>query len=213
MDVDYYIKILLSNRRTKLSKARLASAHNFVKKSIQENIPGSIVECGTYKGGCLALMAKTAHFMNSNKKIYGFDVFDHLPEPGEHDGKLSNGRGHSEDLNCTPDDVIDTLKLCGFDYLTLKLFPGLFQDTLTEQETLDEIGLISVLRLDGDWYESTKVCLDQLYDLVSVGGFVVIDDYGHFPGCKKAVDEFRERRGITSQLHKTDYTERWWIKE
>jgi hypothetical protein len=66
--------------------------------------------------------------------------------------------------------------------------------------------------LDGDWYESTKICLEKLYDKVIDGGIIIIDDYGHFIGAKKATDEFRKNNKIYSPLIQTDYTEHYWIK-
>ena len=80
------------------------------------------------------------------------------------------------------------------------------------QENIDKIGEIAVLRLDGDWYESTKICLDKLYDRVIEGGIIIIDDYGHWVGAKKAVDNFRNKYNILSPLIQTDYTEHYWIK-
>jgi len=94
----------------------------------------------------------------------------------------------------------------------VNLIKGFFQNTLQIQENIDNIGEISVLRLDGDWYESTKICLEKLYDKVIDGGIILIDDYGHWIGAKKATDEFRERNNIKSPLIKTDYTEHYWIK-
>jgi predicted O-methyltransferase YrrM len=92
------------------------------------------------------------------------------------------------------------------------LVKGFFQDTLQIQENIDNIGEIAVLRLDGDWYDSTKICLEKLYDKVIDGGVIIIDDYGHFIGAKRATDEFREKYNIRSPLIKTDYTEYYWIK-
>jgi O-methyltransferase len=72
--------------------------------------------------------------------------------------------------------------------------------------------VIAVLHPDGDWYESALVTLEALYDRVSPGGFVVIDDYGHWEGARRATDEFRRRRGIHEPLVRVDYTGRYWRK-
>ena len=79
---------------------------------------------------------------------------------------------------------------------------GWFQNTLPEIK--DKIGPIAILRLDSDWYESTKCCLDNLYDNVIQGGYIVIDDYGCWEGCKRAVDEFLEKRNMKINLIKID---------
>jgi hypothetical protein len=76
----------------------------------------------------------------------------------------------------------------------------------------DEVGEIAILRLDGDWYASTRVCLEHLYDKVVRGGFIIVDDYGCYEGCKKAVDEFMKTKSIQAYLNFIDDTGRYWIK-
>jgi hypothetical protein len=88
------------------------------------------------------------------------------------------------------------------------LVKGLFQNSLP----VAGIKTISVLHIDGDWYESVKTCLDQLYDQVAPGGVIQIDDYGHWAGARKAVHEFLARRGINSRLRYIDYTGRQLFK-
>jgi O-methyltransferase len=78
---------------------------------------------------------------------------------------------------------------------------GWFQDTVPSSSSVKEI---SVLRLDGDWYDSTKVCLEGLFDKVAKGGYVIIDDYGTFQGCRKAVDDFLRARDIKPALYYSD---------
>ena len=97
------------------------------------------------------------------------------------------------------------------DAASVKLVPGWFEDTLAG--SLDGIGPIAVLRLDNDWYKSTKYCLELLYERVVDRGYIIIDDYHTLTGCKKAVDEFRELRGIKSALVTTEIgTEAYWQK-
>ena len=83
-----------------------------------------------------------------------------------------------------------------------RIIKGWFQDTLPQN--IDKIGNIAILRLDGDWYESTKVCLEYLYDNVVEGGYILVDDYNFWPGCKKAVDEFFDNRKIFPNIIKVD---------
>lgn len=85
---------------------------------------------------------------------------------------------------------------------------GLFQDTLPHSE----IQHIALLHLDGDWYDSTRVCLEQLYDKVSPGGVIQIDDYGHWAGARKALHEFFDHRKIQVDLKYLDHTGRQFIK-
>ena len=87
---------------------------------------------------------------------------------------------------------------------------GWFQDTVPIAS--DKIESISLLRLDGDWYESTKVCLENLYDLVTEGGVIIVDDYGAYEGCKKAVDEFLLSRKLSPYLNEIDKEAIFWVK-
>ncbi len=199
-------------RRTMVNKERLLSARRLVLRAVEEDIPGSIVECGTWIGGCLAMMTQALVESKSKKKIYGLDTFTHLPRPSAIDGRHVAGRGHKNDLMSSIEKVRETLQMCELPKSRPKLLKGMFQDTLPKYKK--SIGPIAVLRLDGDWYESTKVCLEELYDQVSIGGFIIIDDYGHFKGCRQAVDEFLDSRGIArTELQVTDPTERWWQKK
>ena len=84
----------------------------------------------------------------------------------------------------------------------IEFHTGWFQDTVPTQAA--KIGPIAVLRLDGDWYASTKVCLDHMYDQVSDGGFIIIDDYGTYDGCRLAVDEFFSSRQSHPFLNRVD---------
>ena len=86
----------------------------------------------------------------------------------------------------------------------VKIKKGWFQNTLAREK--NEIGAIAILRLDGDWYESTRCCLDNLYDNVIPGGYIIIDDYSYWEGAKRAVDNFFIERRIKIDLIKIDNT-------
>ena len=94
------------------------------------------------------------------------------------------------------------MKLKSGDHANFVFHVGWFQQTIPG--TLSSLDKIAVLRLDGDYYESTKVCLDGLYDHVVKDGFIIIDDYGTFQGCKKAVDEFLISNDIKPEIHYSD---------
>jgi O-methyltransferase len=104
---------------------------------------------------------------------------------------------------------LSVLRRLGVDEARVHLVPGLFEETLVRTDT----GPIELLHLDGDWYESTRVCLEVLYDRVVPGGYVVIDDYGFWPGARQATDEFRARRGIGAPLVRVDLGPVYWVKE
>lgn len=202
------------NHFTLVSKERLENLYNQCKKF--SNTHYSFVECGVAKGGCLAIMKFTS---GKNNKIFGFDSFEGMPNITKEDVSEYNktdpltGFGKvGDNLSGGIDNVYNTFNKLNLNMNNVTLVKGFFQDTL-QKENIDKIGEIAVLRLDGDWYESTKICLEKLYDKVINGGVIIIDDYGHFIGAKKATDEFRMRNKILTPLIKTDYTEYFWIKD
>jgi lipopolysaccharide biosynthesis glycosyltransferase len=208
------VDTILNNRFTMVSKERLINLYNHCKKFKNTNY--SFIECGVAKGGCLALMSYTA---GNNNKIYGFDSFEGMPDITEKDigdynkSNIYGGFGSvGDNLSGGIENVYNTFKILNIDMKNTTLIKGFFKDTLNIQENIDSIENIGVLRLDGDWYESTRICLEKLYDKVVVGGIIIIDDYGHWIGAKRATDEFRAKHNILAPLIQTDYTEYYWIK-
>ena len=180
---------------TMLPIARLSDARKAVLTINREGIEGDIVECGVWNGGCIGLMGLTD---TRGRTLHLFDSFEGLPQPTKEDSDLVSKHG-AKDLVLREDDDIRPAQACvgnnkggvesflrGIGLTNMVFHVGWFQDTVPAAK----IGKIAVLRLDGDWYESTKVCLENLYDKVVPGGFIIIDDYGCFEGCKRAVDEF-----------------------
>ena len=182
----------------------LSSAFDIVKVIEKDKVPGALVECGVAKGGCGAMMALASRESGSKRKLWLFDSYEGLPAPTEKDfkngktgqmiGPLSEGM-----LVGTLEEVRHLmLKECKLPEENVRLVKGWFQDTLPASKKL--IGEIAVLRLDGDWYESTRCCLQNLYDAVSPNGAVIIDDYATCYGCECAVTEFFDSRGIKVPL-------------
>ncbi|MDP3726503.1 MAG: TylF/MycF/NovP-related O-methyltransferase [bacterium] len=190
---------------TLLGYSALENAYDLAEDVEKKGLSGSFVECGTWKGGAAATMAAVAHRYGNQRKTWYFDSFEGMPEPTQEDKKGEGKRGGTEDLtgdmlkasiSDVEEVIFEKLKLPRENNIIVK---GWFQDTLPEKKR--EIGPIAILRLDGDWYESTKVCLEELYDQVVSGGYVIVDDYGAWAGCKKAVHEFFDKRGINPKLH------------
>ena len=183
----------------------LEATYDAATAVIDQGVPGDFVECGVAQGGCSALMATIAK-RDPKRKMWLFDSFQGLPDPtaedfceteqvtGQHIRPLPRGsclgtRGEVDNL---------LFREFGLNRDSVSLVEGWFQDTLPVYR--DRIGAIAVLRIDGDWYESTLCCLHNLYDRVSPGGFIIIDDYGSCFGCKKAVHEFLDREGVKVRL-------------
>ncbi len=213
---------------TMLPQQRLVSLYQQAVFCEAAGLEGSFVECGTWKGGAVGLMA-LANLQHGSKRrhLHLFDSFEGIPEPDEAiDGERATqfarsvggeAKGKLVALEQTY-GAVGTLEanrelleqIIGYDANYLHYHKGWFQDTLPKEA--DETGEIAILRLDGDWYSSTKVCLEHLYDRVVRGGFVILDDYGWYEGSKKAVDEFMAREGIKAFLNHIDNAGRYWIK-
>ena len=208
---------------TMLPRERLVSLYDQVAFCDQNNVDGALVECGVWKGGAVGLMALATRGPRSSRRdIHLFDSFADICEPradrdGDHALEEAAQFSGSMDGQLVPmtgfyDSVggHGTLEECqhlleetfGYPKNQLHYHVGWFQDTLPPVS--DSIGPIALLRLDGDWYDSTLVCLESLYDSVVRGGFVVIDDYGTYEGCRRAVDEFIASRKVTAYLHRVD---------
>jgi len=191
---------------TLLRYETVRSLYEYAHAVAAQGIPGSAVECGVARGGSAAAIALALRESDPHRHLLLFDTFEGLPQPTcdnpdyeraiQFTGKC---RGGIEEV----DSLLRRLGLANY-----SLVKGLFQETLPATET----GEISLLHIDGDWYESTRVCLETLWDRVSEGGFVQIDDYGEWQGCKKAVDEFFAARGIEVQLQYVDPSARRLVK-
>jgi hypothetical protein len=192
---------------TMSGNARLRGLYGAVRHVVAGKIPGAIVECGTARGGSAALMGLTLKRLADPRTLWVFDTFEGIPpptadDPDEDIARLYTGQFRGD--RAEVEGLFERLGILG----QSRLVKGLFQDTVPTAEVTP----IAVLHLDGDWYESVKVCLDHLYDRVSRGGVIQIDDYGHWEGARKAVDEFLRLRGISVTLRYLDYTGRQFIK-
>jgi hypothetical protein len=221
---------------TMLPDDRLQSLWRQAIHCEQTPIPGQFVECGVWKGGAVAVMclANLRHGLQ-RRHVHLFDAFTDICEPdADLDGERAvkevekwaevpgkggrlrpltgiyrsiGGPGSIEENKRLLEDILK------YDREFLHYHVGWFQDTLPALNS-DDVGPIAILRIDADWYHSTKLCLEFLFDKVVQGGFVIIDDYGYYPGCKKAVDEFvRDNISPVPFLHAIDSSGIYWIKE
>lgn len=174
-------------------------------KLVAGTVYGHLVECGVAAGAQIAAMQAALKELNHNKAIYAFDSFEGIPLAGVYDdqqpgiGAIQHNPNSPErdrlissgitvhDLESVKRNLINM----DLDISNIHFIKGWFQDTLPEWAS--RIEAISLLRLDGDLYESTLVCLRYLYDKVSEGGIVIIDDFA-LPGCRKAIYDFFEEK-------------------
>jgi O-methyltransferase len=206
---------------TMTSPARIVTLIRATEYIVKNNIEGDFVECGVWKGGSVGACVLTLNQLSeNNRKIWLFDTFEGMNTPSEVDydinGKLASDRLDVEDKETSwiwAKAQLDAVKnnVYSFGYPTEKIdfIKGLVEETLISNEIPEKI---SLLRLDTDWYESTKIELEVLYPRLVSGGVLIIDDYGHWNGCRKAVDEFFDSMEFSPFLNRIDYTGRIIIK-
>jgi O-methyltransferase len=200
------------------SKLRMYVLSQAIKYVKNENIEGDFVECGIWKGGNIILFNKFNLLYDLKKKIYGFDTFEGMSEPDELDkhnnitakelAKEYGIKKMSDWCYSSYDHVVKNISKNTI-FSNIFLIKGNVEQTLLEEKNLPE--KISILRLDTDWYASTKIELEVLYKKLVKGGILIIDDYGHWQGARKAVDEYFKNKNIW--LHYVDYTCRYIIKK
>jgi O-methyltransferase len=221
-DIDALSAIVRVLPKTMLPMPRLLDLYEIVKRLNREGVKGNLVECGVWNGGAVGLMAiANRRHPGPTRVLHLYDSFEGLPQPTKFDTNVYLGflEQRKETLDaarekhgltaigaCRGTSEREVAKFLtgrlGVKREDLVFHVGWFQDTVPASR--ESVGDIALLRLDGDWYESTKFCIENLFDKVVSGGFVVIDDYGKFEGCRRAVDEFLTGRRITPTFAHSD---------
>jgi hypothetical protein len=189
--------------------ARFDNIRNCIEDILRDGIPGDLIETGVWRGGAAIFMRATlkAHGV-TDRLVWAADSFEGLPAPDAerfpleakvHAGPMIQKAYHN--LAVSLEDVQRNFAAYGLLDDQVKFLKGWFKDTLPTAP----IGVLALMRLDGDFYESTKDAL-ALYDRLSIGGYVILDDYGEdsWTYCRKAVDEFRAERHIEEPLIEVD---------
>jgi O-methyltransferase len=184
----------------------LHNAFHCVLLAERNRVEGCLVECGVARGGTAAMMAMTSSELGEKQRhIWMFDSFEGLPEPGPLDfrngevGDVISPLGAGDCVGTEAEVSVLMFDTLGFERSSVSLVKGWFDTTVPELRK--KLGCIAVLRLDGDWYESTKVPLENLYDQISPGGFLIVDDYATCYGSRRAVDEFIVERNLKLKLN------------
>jgi len=173
-----------------------AFRHNLELVRSYRHVQGAVAECGVWRGGMSAAMAMV---LGPERTYYLFDSFEGLPAPKDIDGVKARNWSVSEDgaahfyNNCRAhqETAAEAMRLAGVQ--NAHLIKGWFENTLPCFNPSDPI---AILRLDGDWYDSTMCCLTHLYDKVAPGGLIMIDDYHVWEGCTRAVHDFLSQRKL-----------------
>jgi hypothetical protein len=194
---------------TMIGLKRLANVRECVETVLADNVPGDLIESGVWRGG-------TTIFMRAILKVHGVtdrlvwvaDSFAGLPPPDLARYPLDRGITLHQfpQLAITLERVRDNFRRYGLLDEQVRFLKGWFRDTLPHAP----IERLAVLRLDGDLYESTIQALEGLYDKLSAGGYLIVDDYGNVAACRQAVHDFRERRGINAPIRPIDWAGVYW---
>ena len=199
---------------TLLSHQRLYSLYNHARQVCEADMPGNFVECGVAAGGSTALLAYVIKSKSKQpRKIYAFDSFEGMPAPTDadtHQGIPAEETGWGSGTCFATEESV--MEICNALNVSDIVEPvkGYFQETLPYAR--NQIGPVALLHMDGDWYDSTRVILANLYDNVITNGFIQVDDYGHWEGCKKAIKEFEASRNICFKISAIDGTGVWFEK-
>jgi O-methyltransferase len=203
---------------TLTSAERIYSLIQAVRYVQANAIRGAIVECGVWKGGSMAAVARALlQKQCADRDLYLFDTFEGMTEPSSEDIDYS-GKQASDLLQEKPsykcngaplESVRKVLHATGYPKERIHFIRGKVEETIPSCAP----DSISLLRLDTDWYESTRHELVHLFPCISHGGVLIIDDYGHWRGCRKACDEYFTQNGTPILLNRTDYTGRIALKQ
>lgn len=205
-----------ADAETMIGMQRLTSLQRCVETVLQEDVPGDLVECGVWRGGASILMrAVLAAYGDEKRNVWLCDSFEGVPPPDEKNyeadklPRFNMGLHHAAPvLAVTQDQVKANFERYGLLDDQVRFIPGWFKDTLHKSP----IEQISVLRLDGDLYESTIQALEPLYPKLSPGGYCIIDDY-NLEYCRKAVADYRSQHGITAEIIDIDGYGAYWRKD
>jgi hypothetical protein len=194
---------------TMIGWKRLENVQSCVEGVMAQGIPGDLIETGVWRGGASIFMrAILKAYGVKDRTVWCADSFRGLPMPDAarypaDEGDLTHT---CQELSISFETVRANFEKYNLLDEQVRFLQGWFRDTLP----VAPIEHLAVIRLDGDMYESTYVALESLYPKLSVGGYLIVDDYGALPNCRKAVHDFRRAYDITQEMVPIDWTGVYW---
>jgi hypothetical protein len=212
----------LCRGQTMTSIERMYALYTATRHVIGNRVPGDFVECGVWRGGSMMLIACTLLRLGStDRRLWLYDTFDGMPPPSAEDVQEMSGRSANAILaehEKSGDDpfwgvaprplVEENLRRTGYPMDRIRFIEGDVQATIPAYAPEQ----LALLRLDTDWYASTRHELRHLYPRIATGGVLIIDDYGYWRGARKATDEYLQSLPAPPLLHRIDYTGRMCVK-
>jgi O-methyltransferase len=195
---------------TMIGEKRLDNIKFCIETVLKENVSGDFIETGIWRGGaCIFMRGILKAYDVSDRIVWCADSFDGVPEPSwPQDSNFNISKSVLPVLAVPLEEVQELFQRYGLLDEQVKFLEGWFKDTLGEAP----INKISILRLDGDLYESTMDALTPLYEKVQSGGFIIVDDYESCPPCKAAIVDFRQQNNIVASLEVIDGHSVYWRK-
>jgi len=198
---------------TMIGRPRLSHLRGLVETSLREGVAGDFIETGVWRGGaCILMRAVLAAHGVTDRRVFVADSFEGLPPPdgARFPADRRDRLFRFDELAISEDEVRRNFAAYGLLDDQVVFLKGFFSDTLPRLAADQRFALI---RLDGDMYQSTWDALSNLYDRLSPGGYVVVDDYGVLAGCRKAVRDFLAARQLAPKITPIDQAGVWWKKD
>lgn len=216
VDIDLWTRVRPYTMTTPERVYALQRATEYVTKN---QVPGAIVECGVWRGGSMMAVALTLLRLGvRDRELYLFDTFEGMTEPGAQDLTPSGERaadvlarsdaGSNIWAIASLEDVREAVLGVGYPEERIHFVQGAVEETLPERAP----DTVALLRLDTDWYASTRHELVHLYPRLTQSGVLIIDDYGHWQGARQAVDEYLDEHRLPLLLNRIDTTGRIAVK-
>jgi O-methyltransferase len=194
---------------TMVSPQRLRNVREAAETVLAENLPGDFVETGVWRGGACIMMKAVLAAAGVRRRVYVCDSFEGLPEIAE--GVDAPLKLHENPLLAVSvQQVQENFERFGLFDEDVVFVEGWFSETMPRLR--EQVEAIAILRLDGDYYTSTREVIDELYDKVVPGGFIIVDDYGTYQQCRDAIHDFWAERGLQPELIQVDAHCYYWRK-
>lgn len=184
-------------------ESKLRSLVSLSKEVAKKQLEGDFVECGVYKGGSAALVG---HFLPATANLWLYDSFEGMPQVSDKDGPDA-GQWVGQCVG-SEQNVREVMSKTGIPQERLFIRKGLFQDTFVNPLPVK----IQFLHIDADWYDSVSLALKVFYERVVDGGVVILDDFGHWEGCREAFYDFCQQSGIKPLLNRFENDQAFWFK-
>lgn len=208
---DFFNHYIKGEAYTMLPMVRLDNLQFLMDQILANNIPGDFIEAGVWRGGaCMLMQFILKEWKETKRKVWVADSFKGLPEPTvgydkelkSYNSAMMQDKDGFNLFSVSKDVVMDNFREFGLLDVNVHFLEGWFSETLPNAR----IRTLALMRLDGDYYESTMTSLQYLYPKLSKGGYVIVDDYGEtkWTACKEAVDQYRKEKKISAPIIQVD---------